>query len=218
MTTAQIKKTQDVVQEMVTENKEIFAKESRLAVAKTIQGVRAMFEETYPDPVRVVSMGIPVEQLESNPLDVAGTTTSVEFCGGTHLRRSGHIGDFVLASEEAIAKGIRRIVALTGAEASKALKKADLLQDRVKLIEAMVQDERKTSSSADIVKKILTLLDDVSHSVIPSWHKVQFLYFTLGSKIKKNKRKLYFSCKLICQYLLCKFSFFFFLIYFNYLQ
>ena len=36
-----------------------------------------------------------------------------------HLRRSGDIGDFVLVSEEAIAKGTRRIVAVTGAEASK---------------------------------------------------------------------------------------------------
>lgn len=36
-----------------------------------------------------------------------------------HLHRSGHIGDFVICSEEAIAKGIRRIVALTGTEATK---------------------------------------------------------------------------------------------------
>jgi len=36
-----------------------------------------------------------------------------------HLKRSGHMGDFVISAEEAIAKGIRRIVALTGPEASK---------------------------------------------------------------------------------------------------
>lgn len=36
-----------------------------------------------------------------------------------HLHRAGHIIGFVIASEEAIAKGIRRIVALTGPEASK---------------------------------------------------------------------------------------------------
>ena len=44
-----------------------------------------------------------------------------------HLRRSGDIGDFVVVSEEAIAKGTRRIVAVTGAEASKALHKAQVL-------------------------------------------------------------------------------------------
>ena len=37
----------------------------------------------------------------------------------SHVKRSGHIGDFVISAEEAIAKGIRRIVAITGPEASK---------------------------------------------------------------------------------------------------
>lgn len=36
-----------------------------------------------------------------------------------HLQNSGHAGHFVIVSEEAIAKGIRRIVAVTGAEARK---------------------------------------------------------------------------------------------------
>ena len=53
---------------------------------------------------------------------------SCKMCVGgcRHLRRSGDIGDFVLVSEEAIAKGTRRIVAVTGAEASKALHKAQV--------------------------------------------------------------------------------------------
>lgn len=37
------------------------------------------------------------------------------------MKRSGHIGDFVISAEEAIAKGIRRIVAITGPEASKVI-------------------------------------------------------------------------------------------------
>ena len=36
-----------------------------------------------------------------------------------HLQRGGHIQSFAIVSEEAIAKGIRRIVALTGREAEK---------------------------------------------------------------------------------------------------
>ena len=48
-----------------------------------------MFDETYPDPVRVVSVGIPVEDLMADPTAPAGSVTSVEFCGGTHLQRSG---------------------------------------------------------------------------------------------------------------------------------
>ena len=42
---------------------------------------------------------------------------------GTHLLRAGHMDHMVIASEEAIAKGIRRIVALNGQETAKALAK-----------------------------------------------------------------------------------------------
>ena len=83
MTTQQLKKSESIANDIIYQNKKIFAKESKLSLAKTIQGVRAMFEETYPDPVRIVSVGIPVEDLEKNPLNAAGLKTSVEFCGGT---------------------------------------------------------------------------------------------------------------------------------------
>jgi len=37
----------------------------------------------------------------------------------SHLQNSSHAAPFVIVSEEAIAKGIRRIVAVTGTEAQK---------------------------------------------------------------------------------------------------
>lgn len=83
MTGEQLKNTELFTNDMIHTNKKIYAKESNLAIAKTIQGLRAMFEETYPDPVRVVSMGIPIENLEKDTLSTAALETSVEFCGGT---------------------------------------------------------------------------------------------------------------------------------------
>ncbi len=83
MTVDQVKQTERIANEMIHKNQEVYAKESSLVVAKAVQGLRAVFEETYPDPVRVVSIGIPVEQLEADPANPAGNSTSIEFCGGT---------------------------------------------------------------------------------------------------------------------------------------
>jgi alanyl-tRNA synthetase len=39
--------------------------------------------QAYPDPVRVVAIGVPVDQLLTSPKANLGVDTSVEFCGGT---------------------------------------------------------------------------------------------------------------------------------------
>lgn len=171
LTTEQVKNTELSSKEMISKNEPVYAKEANLAVAKTVRGLRAVFEETYPDPVRIVSVGIPVEQLESDPFGPAGDNTSIEFCGGTHVQYSGHIGNFVIASEEAIAKGIRRIVALTGPEATKALKKNELLEKSLNEIKAIIESDKEGAKSKEHVKKIVELTDEVSQAVIPYWKK-----------------------------------------------
>lgn len=78
-----------------------------LAKAKELPGVRAVFGEKYPDPVRVVLIG--TETPDKLTLD-----DSVEFCGGTHMPRTGLIGYFKILAQEGVAKGVRRITAVTG--------------------------------------------------------------------------------------------------------
>jgi len=52
-------------------------------VVVVIDYVELLCVQVYPDPVRVVSVGIPIDQLLADPDGPGGSSTSVEFCGGT---------------------------------------------------------------------------------------------------------------------------------------
>ena len=107
----QIAEIERLVNEKVYADLPVTAAQKPLEEAKALPGVRAVFGEKYPDPVRVLVVG--AKKPEEATLD-----HSIEFCGGTHLTHTGEAGFFKIVSQESfVSKGVRRLTAVTGREA-----------------------------------------------------------------------------------------------------
>ncbi|GMQ92405.1 MAG: alanine--tRNA ligase [Gammaproteobacteria bacterium] len=100
MTSDELTYVEGLVNEHIRRNHEVKTDLMNIDDAKK-SGAMALFGEKYDEEVRVLSMG----------------SFSVELCGGTHVNRTGDIGLFKIESESGVASGVRRIEALTGANA-----------------------------------------------------------------------------------------------------
>jgi alanyl-tRNA synthetase len=96
-------------------------------------GAMALFGEKYEADVRVVAFG----------------DESVELCGGTHVNQTGDIGLFLITSESSVAKGIRRIEAITGPAA------VSLMQERNMLLQGAAEELKVRPT--EVVAKIQDL-------------------------------------------------------------
>jgi alanyl-tRNA synthetase len=99
-------------------------------------GAMALFGEKYGDVVRVVSI----------------EDVSKELCGGTHLKRTGEIGPFFIRQEAAVAAGVRRVEALTGANAHEVVRRA---LDDWNSVAALLK-----TSPAEVESRLRALLDE----------------------------------------------------------
>jgi len=127
----QINEVEDQVNRDIAADLPVDAAVAPQEQAREINGLRAVFGEKYPPKVRVVSIGPKVEDLLDDPDREEWSRYSIEFCGGTHLSRTAEAERFAVVGEEAVAKGVRRITAVTGQAAVDATKAGSMLLESV---------------------------------------------------------------------------------------
>ncbi len=173
ITQDEIAEVERIVNEQIAEDRPVTPIVMPLVEAKKIPGVRAVFGEKYPDPVRVLLIG------PTDPMAATGND-SVEFCGGTHLSRTSQAGLFKIVSQEAVGKGVRRLTAVTGRGAFETVQRmsrvvgelserfhcsADELPARVESLQEEVkklQTQIRKGQSGDLAGAIDKLLADAS--------------------------------------------------------
>lgn len=143
MSKEEVREVERIVNEKIREN--ILLDERRavpIDEAKKL-GAMALFGEKYGDEVRVITFD---------------PNFSIELCGGTHVPATGQIGFFKLQSESAVAAGVRRIEAISGAKAEAWAVEAEAnlqeLKDLLKSKDLAKSVERLLSEKSDLEKKL----------------------------------------------------------------
>jgi len=170
----QIKAIEDRVQQIVSLKTPVFKLPCSKKDALQISALRIITGEDYPDPVRVVSVGLDITSIIADPKNPKWFDGSIEFCGGTHLDNTGEAQDFIIVSEEGISKGVRRIVAVTAERGQEAIKTYhDLLSDVDEL-----EKKRSSMSAEDVNQQLNDLVSAVDDATISAVGKA-----TLRDKI-----------------------------------
>ena len=101
----QLRDIEELVNSRIIANDTVSWIEVPYGEVKSRADIVQFFGEKYGAQVRVVQIGGSAGKLDGY---------SMELCGGTHVRRTGQLGLFKVASEGAISAGVRRVEAFTG--------------------------------------------------------------------------------------------------------
>ena len=137
-----------------------------------------------PKKVRVVSIGNSYDDLIDDLKENRDNMEySVEFCGGTHLQRSGEAELFRIIEETAVAKGIRRITAVTGERAKKCNENAKALLEEFERV--------SDSPAAELAERMTTLRGRVNEDDLPFLERLKLRdkLAELHTRVKQHAKK-----------------------------
>ncbi|MDB5324576.1 MAG: alaS [Phycisphaerales bacterium] len=163
-------------------NLTVYTEEVPQEKALKINGLRAVFGEKYPPIVRVVSVGVPVQDLLVDPANEKWPNYSIEFCGGTHVPSTDVIGRFAVVAEESVSKGVRRVVALTGEKAAAAWAEADRI--------AAIVSKADAAPDADVPAAIVQITAVLKDATLPlsAKRRVQAKVVALQARAKAAEK------------------------------
>ncbi|KAF8821391.1 cytosolic tRna-Ala synthetase [Cardiosporidium cionae] len=180
---AEMKEIETNLARLVTDAMTVYTKNVSLLQGRNIEGLRAVFGETYPDPVRVVSVGVDIDTILEVPKAGYGFNYSVEFCGGTHVDTTDEIQECLLVQEESISKGVRRIVAVTGEGAQRSREAADSFQTELHAVEAAMEAQGQVEA---LLSDLRVRIDE--NKMLPYFQK-KFLVASIEDLVKKQLEK-----------------------------
>jgi len=161
----EIKQVEQLVNEKIRENIPVIIRYMPKEEAMQT-GAMALFGEKYGDVVRVVTID---------------PNYSVELCGGTHVGSTGELGFFKITSEAAIAAGVRRIEAVSGATSEK------FINEQLE----QLQQIKETLKNPKNVIKALSSLSEENASLKKQIEKFeQSQLKTLSEALSKKARQL----------------------------
>ena len=127
----QIKEVQNFVNQKINDHLDLEENRSADFDECINNGVIALFGEKYGDKVRSVKFG-----------------NSFELCGGTHVKNTSVINNFIIKSESAISTGIRRIEAISGVVAK------DYLNEKLNILDNVNSLLNNEKDVLEAIKKL----------------------------------------------------------------
>jgi alanyl-tRNA synthetase len=156
-------KIESLVNELIRRNLPLEEQRSVSMKEAREMGALAFFGEKYGENVRVIRFG-----------------DSIELCGGTHVKRTGDIGYFVITQESAVAAGIRRIEARSGRGAEEWAREGYNILDDVRQL-------LKTPDIPGGIQKMIRENAEIKYRLTEIQNEIRA---TVRDNLKGNIRKL----------------------------